>query len=224
MRIATTVTAVLASVLLGTATAQAATWSSSDQWAEWSTGGYTVRQDCWASNHGPETIYANSSSNFWVDSTQPATDGVKCYPHSARNVGRTLSSLATLTSSFNVTLPGSGVYNAAYDIWANSNAYEVMIWENRVTAGPLGSKQTTASIGGVSYDVYRGNNGHEVYSFVRGNVTSGGVDILSVLKWLRSNGWWGDVTLGEVQFGFEISSTGGATERFTTNSYSVSFS
>ena len=43
-------------------------------------------------------------------------------------------------------------------------------------------------------------------------------------KWLQTNGWWGDVTLGQQQFGYEISGTGGSPLTFTTNSYNLSYS
>ncbi|WP_255360841.1 hypothetical protein [Kutzneria sp. 744] len=37
---------------------------------------------------------------------------------------------------------------------------------------------------------------------------------------LKYKGWFGDVTLGGVQFGFEIAATGQALD-FTSNSFSV---
>ncbi|MEV4315053.1 hypothetical protein [Actinocrispum sp. NPDC049592] len=219
-------TAVVTLTLTTGVTAQAATWSSSDKWATWSNGGYTVRNDVWGGGAGPQTIWANSYSNFGVWSDQPNTGGVKSYPHSARNVGRKLSALRSVSSNFNVSRPGSGAYETAYDIWANNNAYEVMLWMNKQGAvGPLGTKQTTASVGGHTWDVYKGSNGsNAVFSFVRtSNTNSGSVDVLAVLNWIRNRGWYGDVTLGEVQFGFEITSAAGGLN-FTSNSYSVSFS
>jgi hypothetical protein len=50
------------------------------------------------------------------------------------------------------------------------------------------------------------------------------VDVLSVLKWLQNNGWFGGATatLGNIQFGWEISSTSGVTRNFTVTNYSVS--
>lgn len=218
--------AVAAAVLAAAPAAHAATWSSSDKWATWSNGGYTVRNDVWGSGAGPQTIWANSYSNFGVWSDQPNTGGVKTYPHSAKAVNKKLSALGRVSSSFNVNRPGSGAYETAYDIWANNNAYETMLWMNKQGAvGPLGSKQTTATVGGHTWDVYKGSNGsNDVFSFVRtSNTDSGTVDVLAVLKWIQSKGWFGDVTLGEVQFGFEITSSAGGLN-FTTNSYSVSSS
>lgn len=218
--------AALALTLMPGGTAQAAAWSSSDQWGTWSNGGYTVRNNIWGSGAGPQTIWANSYSNYGVWANHPNTGGVKSYPHSARNIGRSLSGLRSLSSDFAVTRPGSGAYVTAYDIWANNNAYEVMLWMNKQGAvGPIGSRQTTATVGGHTWDVYRGSNGHnEVFSFVRtSNTNSGTVDVLAVLNWIRNRGWYGDVTLGEVQFGFEITSSSGGLE-FTTTRYSVSSS
>ncbi|QNE16922.1 hypothetical protein F1D05_02160 [Kribbella qitaiheensis] len=217
---------VLTAGLVTAAPANAATWSSSDKWGSWSNGGYTVRNDVWGGGAGAQTIWANSYSNFGVWADHPNTGGVKAYPHSARNIGRQVSALGSLTSNFNVSRPGGGAYTSTYDIWAGNNAYEIMLWMNKQGAvGPIGSKQATASVGGHSWDIYRGSNGgNEVFSFIRtSNTNAGSVDIKAVLNWIRGRGWMGDTTVGEVQFGFEITSSSGGMN-FTTNSYSVSSS
>src|SRR2546423_627397 len=105
-----------AAVVAGTAgVAEAATWSSSDQWATWSNGGYTLRNDVWGSGAGPQTIWANSYSNWGVWANHPNTGGVKSYPNCTRYIGKTIGSLNSLSSSFNVTVPSAGAYEAAYD-------------------------------------------------------------------------------------------------------------
>jgi hypothetical protein len=101
-----------------------------------------------------------------------------------------------------------------------------MLWMNKTgPVGPLGSFQTTVSVGGHRWDVYRGTNGsNQVFSFVRrGNTSPGTVDVRAVLNWIRGRGWFSDVAMGEVQFGFEITSSNGGLN-FVSNSYSVSFS
>jgi hypothetical protein len=208
------------------ATATAATWSSSDRWGTWNNGGYTLYNNIWGNGYGPQTIWANSYSNWGVWANHPNTGGIKSYPNSNREVNRRLSSLNSVSSSFNVTVPGSGAYTSAYDIWANNHTYEIMLWMNKVgPVGPLGSFQTNASVGGHSWAVYRGSNGaNEVFSFVRqSNTNSGTVDVLAVMNWIRARGWYGDVTLSRVQFGYEITSSSGGMD-FRTNSYSVNFS
>ncbi|HKT02496.1 MAG TPA: hypothetical protein VJT31_23455 [Rugosimonospora sp.] len=216
----------LTTIVVAANAAFAAVWSSSDQWGTWSNGGYTLYNDVWGSGAGPQTIWANSFSNWGVWANHPNTGGVKSYPNVTRFVGRQLSALGSVTSNFNVTVPGSGAYESAYDIWDSGNAYETMLWMNKTGAvGPLGSLQTSATVGGHTWDVYRGSNGsNQVFSFVRhGNTSSGSVNIKAVLQWIQSRGWFGNITLGNVQFGFEITSSSGGLN-FASNSYSVSFS
>ncbi len=201
-------------------------WSSSDQWATWTEGDYTLYNDIWGSGAGPQTIWANSHSNWGVHSDQPNTGGVKSYPNASRPVNKTLSALSSVSSTFAVTVPSSGAYETAYDIWADNNAYEIMLWMNKTGAvGPLGTLQTTATVGGHTWQIYKGSNGaNQVFSFVRtSNTSSGTVDILAVLKWIQSSGWFGNATLGNVQFGYEITSSSGGLD-FTTTNYSVSYS
>lgn len=206
--------------------AYAAAWCTSANFGSWSNGGYTLNNDVWGSGAGPQTMCANSFSSWSVTSTQPNTGGVKSYPHSGRTVGTALNSLHGATSSFNVNIPGSGAFNAAYDIWLGGHAFEVMLWMDKTgPVGPLGSLQTTASVGGHTWSVYSGSNGsNKVFSFVRtSNTTSGGVDVRAVLDWIQSRGWYSNPTLDEIQFGYEITSTSG-TATFTTNLFSISTS
>jgi hypothetical protein len=164
------------------------------------------------------------------------TSGVKSYPHTVRgSVNRTLGSLNSLTSSFNVSVPGSGNYATSYDIWANNWAYEVMLWTNwNGAVGPIAEQYDqngavpafrNVNVGGHTWNVYRGSNGaNAVFSFLRTSQTnSGTIDVRAILNWLRTQGWWGDVNVGEVQFGFEISGTNGSAA-FTDNSFSVNWS
>ncbi|GAA3273382.1 cellulose binding domain-containing protein [Dactylosporangium vinaceum] len=129
----------------------------------------------------------------------------------------------------------TGAWETAYDIWANNNAYEVMIWTNQHGAvGPIAESYDAngavpnarnVSAGGHTWNVYRGSNGaNAVFSFVRtGNTNSGTVDVLAVMNWLRTNGWWGDVNVGQVQFGFEVSGTAGQSS-FVCNTFTLTYS
>jgi hypothetical protein len=165
----------------------------------------------------------------------PRTSGVKSYPHTGKTLGRTLSSLSTVSSSFNVSVPADGDYETAYDIWANNNAYEVMIWANEHGAvGPIAESYDSngavptarnVTVGGSTWNVYRGSNGsNAVYSFVRTATTNAAtVDVLAVLNWLRTQGWWADVTVGDIQFGFELTGTAGQSN-FVDNSFNITYS
>jgi hypothetical protein len=215
--------ATISAVALTATSAAAATWTSSDRFGNWNNGGYTVYNNVWGSGAGPQTISANSFSNWWVDTNQPNTNGVKSYPNSSKTINVPLSSLNHVTSNVNFSTPSNGVWDAAYDIWDSNNAFETMLWLNERIAGPLGTKQTTATVGGSTWSVFSGSNGsNKVFSFVRASGTNASsVDILAVLKWIEARGWFGNITLGKVQFGFEISATNG-TQRYQVNSYSVS--
>jgi hypothetical protein len=211
------------SLLWGGGPAFAAAWTSSDKWGTWTNGGYTLYNNVWGSGAGSQTIWANSYSNWGVTANHPNTGGVKSYPNATKAVNKKLSALSAVSSSFNVTVPKTGAHVTAYDIWANNNAYEIMLWMNKTgPVAPIGSLQRTVTVGGHTWNVYRGSNGsNAVFSFVRtGNVSSGSVDVLAVLRWIRTTGWFADVTLGNVQLGFEITSSAGGLN-FSTNSYSV---
>ncbi|MHB9757630.1 glycoside hydrolase family 12 protein [Streptomyces sp. BYX5S] len=211
---------------LASAPARAAVWSSSEQWGNYTTpDGYILYNNIWGSGAGAQTIWANSSSNWGVWANHPNTGGIKSYPNAKKVVNRRISALTSLSSSYNVTVPSSGAYNTSYDIWDTNYDHEVMLWMNHNGAvGPLGTSQGTLTLGGHTWTVYKGNNGaNEVYSFLRtSDSTSGTVNILPILKWIRdTKGWWGDVTIGDVQFGYEITSSSGGLD-FRTNGFSVS--
>ena len=202
----------LVAVVVGASSAQAATWGSSDQWATWSNGGYTLYNNIWGSGAGAQSIWANSYSNWGVWANHPNTGGVKAYPNATKFIEKTISSLGSAKSSFNVTVPSGGAYTSAYDIWCNNNSYEIMLWMNKQGAvGPIGTLQTTATVGGHSWSVYRGSNGsNAVFSFIRsGNTNAGTVDVKAILTWIQGRGWFGNVTLSRVQFGYEITSSSG---------------
>ncbi|MEV6605829.1 hypothetical protein [Kutzneria sp. NPDC051319] len=227
LRCATVGVATVAAVALTASTSDAAAvWSSSAQWATWSNGGYTLRNDVWGHGAGPQTIWGNSYRDWGVNSNQPNTGGVKSYPQVAKAVNKKLSAIGSVTSNFAVSLPSGGSYEATYDIWADSNRYEIMLWMSKAGAvGPIGSKQATVTVGGHTWDVYKGSNGRNaVFSFLRqGNTTAGAVDVKAVLNWIKSKGWFGDVTLGDVQFGFEITSASGG-KNFAVTDFGVSSS
>ena len=225
MKLTLAVVAALATLPL---TGWAYAWTSSDAFGTWTSGAYTIENDVWGSGAGPQTIWANSGSNFGVTSTQSG-GGIKSYPNSDyQNINTAVNSLGTLTSSFNATTPGGCAYDQAYDIWLNGSGYEVMIWNSWSGNQPIAASYDAngnaiasyqnQSIGGTTYNVYyRGT----VFSFLRtGQTSSGSVDIAAVLKWINSKGLYNNPTLAKVQCGWEILTTSGA-QNFTMNSYSV---
>ncbi|GAB2472161.1 hypothetical protein GCM10027187_45540 [Streptosporangium sandarakinum] len=69
-------------------------------------------------------------------------------------------------TSVSMTYPGSGVYDAAYDIWfdptprtdGQNTGAEIMVWLNRVgPIQPVGSRVGTVSLAGATWEVWYGN-------------------------------------------------------------------
>ncbi|NGO73400.1 GH12 family glycosyl hydrolase domain-containing protein [Streptomyces boncukensis] len=205
----------------------AAAWESCEQWGNWETGGYIVYNNIWGEGAGTQCISAESPSDWSVHADHPGTGGIKSYPNAKRVVNTPLSELKSLTSKYAVTVPDSGAYNTSYDIWDTDYDYEIMLWMNQTgPVGPLGQQVGTETLGGHTWDVYKGNNGHnEVFSFLRtSDSRSGEVDILPVLNYVTQQGWWSpSETIGDVQFGYEITSSPGGLD-FHTDDFSVSHS
>ncbi|MEN8651932.1 hypothetical protein ABCR94_15265 [Streptomyces sp. 21So2-11] len=210
---------------LASAPAQAAVWNTCDQWGNTSLNGYTLYNNIWGSGAGRQCVWANSGTNWGVNANHPATSGIKSYPNSKKVIGKSITSLSSLTSNYNVAVPSSGDYNTSYDIWDTDYDYEIMLWVNRNgNVGALGTPQGNATLGGHTWAVYKGNNGaNEVFSFLRtSDSNAGSVNILPILKWIKdTKGWMGNETIGDVQFGFEISGSPGGLD-FRTNNLTVS--
>ncbi|WP_399096501.1 hypothetical protein ACGH2B_29390 [Streptomyces sp. BBFR2] len=225
IRIPLIATAAAVAIGFSAAPSQAAEWSSSEPFGEHRTSdGYTLYNNIWGAGAGSQTISADSSAHWDVTADHPATSGIKSYPNAKKVIDRPLSELSSLTSNYDVTVPDSGAYNTSYDIWDSDYDHEVMLWVNHTGAvGPIGSAQGTVTLGGATWTVYKGDNGgNQVYSFLReGDSSAGTVDILPVLTWIKDKGWWGDETIGDVQFGYEITSSPGGLD-FVTNDFSVS--
>lgn len=225
MALAAPALALGATIALASAPASAAVWSTCDQWGNTTLNGYTLYNNIWGSGAGSQCISANSGTNWSVTANHPNTGGIKSYPNAKKVINKPIGSLTSLTSDYNVTVPASGAYNTSYDIWDTGYKYEIMLWVNKTGAvGPLGTSQGSVTVGGSTWTVYKGTNGaNEVFSFIRsGNSSAGTVNILPILKWIKdTKGWFGNVTIGDVQFGYEITSSSGGLN-FTTNNLTVS--
>jgi xyloglucan-specific endo-beta-1,4-glucanase len=206
-------------------------WCSSAQFGSMLFGQYTMYNNVWGATTGTgQSIQSNGPAQWRTFSTFPETSGVKSYPNASLDLnGKTINTLGSCTSSFNVTMPSGGSNITSYDIWVPS---EIMLWMNKQgNVGPIaqawnddGTPVVTlanVTVGGHTWDVYRG--GANVISFVRqGNINSGTIDILAILNWTASQGWISNTSnLGKFQFGFEITSAPGGLN-FVTNSYSMS--
>ena len=217
--------------------------SATNLFASWTYGSYTFNNDVWApcggTAVGAQTIWANTNADWGVWSDQPDTGGIKSYPHITYTVNKTISALFTLTATGRATTPSGGAWESAFDVWVGSNAHEIMLWLNYTgTAAGCGNVKpisynwtsagcavpvyTNVSVGGGTWNVYRGNNGSNmVYSFLRTTKTnSTAVDVLAILNYLKNLGWFGDLAVGDVQYGFEITSSSGGLN-YSSSSFTV---
>ena len=219
--------------------AQAATWATSAQYGSTNFGAYNFNNDVWGQGTGPQTLWVNSVSDWGVWSDQPNTGGIKSYPHIGYHVGKQLNSLSQLTSFVSATTPSGGAWETAYDIWDTNHAYEIMVWLNYTgTSTGCGNVKpisynwsatgcaipvyTNVYLAGATWNVYRGSNGNnQVFSLLRTSKTNNtNLDALAILRYLENLGWMGNITVGDVQYGFEITSSSGGMN-FGARNFSV---
>ena len=217
----------------GGATCTDPSFTTSSDFGSETLGAYTVSNDMWNAGGGgiSQTLSACSSSDWYVDANV-ADDGggVKTYPNSAYNFADPpeISSLSTVTSTFGSSLPASGQFDAAYDIWLNGTAGtggdEVMIWTDNQGQTPAGSQVATVTFDGQSYAVWQEAGGP--ITFVSDtNVTGGDLNLLQFFQWLISQGYEpASSTLNQVAFGAQIVSTNATPETFGFSNFSVSSS
>jgi hypothetical protein len=136
---------------------------------------------------------------------------------SSGNIPKQVSAITSAPSSFSVT-PPSGNWDASYDIWFNTsmpsastgrnNGLEMMIWLNSNGVQPIGSRTATATIGGLTYEVWNGSASPNVISYRRSPTatsTPANFDIKlfmndAVSRGVLQSSWW----LSSIQAGFEI--------------------
>ncbi len=92
------------------------------------------------------------------------------------------SRFAGISTSVSMSYPNNGsVYDASYDIWfdptprtdGQNTGAELMVWLNHTgSVQPVGSKVATVNIAGGTWDVWFGNSGWNVISYVRTSATS----------------------------------------------------
>ncbi len=230
--------AVIACALLGSASAEAATCTSA-QFGSFTIGNKTFYNDVWGSGAGAQTICANSATSWYITTNQPNTGGIKAYGNESFYVGKALTSIGTLSSTLSESTPSGGAWDAAYDIWDSNNSHEIMLWMNYTgtatgggnvkpisfTYGSNGNATpvyTNVNVGGATWNVYEGSNGsNNVISFLRTTKTNNATtDIKAILLWIKSIGYFGNVTIGQVQYGVEATSTSGQ-QTFTFSNYTL---
>lgn len=228
------VTLALAGALALIQPAQAATVSKCNKYDTVNINGkvYVVQNNVWNDVDGSQCISVdNVTGNFKITSAnhnKPTNGAPAGYPSIFKgchwgnctiNSGMPVrvSALSSAITSWSTTQPGSGTYNAAYDIWFNKqpttggqpNGAELMIWLNsRGGVQPAGSKVASVSINGATWNVWKGkgSSGWNIISYVRatGTTSVSNFNLLAFIKDAVSRGsiqtaWY----LIDVEAGFE---------------------
>jgi hypothetical protein len=140
-----------------------------------------------------------------------------------------LSALTSLTSSYAETMPHNTqtISQAAWDIWLDNTSFsEVMVWVDNVNRGNGGATyKDTTTINGQQWTLYM--YGSEIIWSLGApgtyaNQTSGTVDLLALLNWLVAHGYEpSGIDIAQIDFGWEICSTGAQNETFGVSSYTL---
>jgi hypothetical protein len=193
--------------------------------------GFYVDTDTWnAANYQvSQTMYVCDYDNWYVvaNMNDDSHDGaVKTYPnvHEDFNGAPEISSYTSISSSFAHAGPHVGIYEFAYDMWLNgvatNGSTEVMIWTDNYNQVPSGSVQDTVTFDGQTYKVYK--SGSYIAFVDNTNVTSGTVNILSFFNYIIGKNWVPSTsTLGAIDYGIELVSTGGSNATFAVNNFSL---
>jgi hypothetical protein len=132
-----------------------------------------------------------------------------------------VADLRAAASGATTRLDHPGVQNLAYDLWFHAAAPvrggdkpsdELMIWLARHGgAGPLGTLREKVTIDGATWELYVGDIGWKVFSFVREeNTASWRLDLKAFIDHLRRAGLMDDTRqFSSIQFGTEVFSSPG---------------
>jgi hypothetical protein len=193
-------------------------------------GAFYVDTDTWnaAKYAVKQTMYVCDYDNWYVVANMNDTgDGaVKTYPnvHEDFTASPEISSFNAISSSFAHRGPHVGIYEFAYDIWLNGVATkgstEVMIWTDNYHQVPSGSVIESVTFDEQTYQVYK--SGSYIAFVETTNTTSGTVNLLSFFNHIIDQGWIpATSTLGAIDYGVELVSTGGADATFELTDFSL---
>ena len=165
-----------------------------------------------------QTLSANSTADWQVSvSVSSNPDGhILAFPNSGWKQDSAVDAYTSLPSAWNVTIPADPAVStgwAAYDLWFNNWADEVMIQVD-ITAGPAYNctAAVTATFGGMPWHMCSFGServwkpGTDDQHLV--NQASGSMDVQPVLAWMEANGKLpAGSTWTAGSFGFEVAHT-----------------
>jgi hypothetical protein len=210
-----------------------------------------VGVDCWANPQCTSKLEANSPGDWQVTTRETTGNtGVRSYPDvqqlmnnwdpqtgtwnncADRCADTPIGDLTSLSSTYTESFPhNSGtIAQFAWDIWTNNNTGpgEIMVWVDNVNRESGGAQQRgTATIAGQDWTIYTYGDGELIWSLgapgTFAQQSSGTVDLLAILRESIRQGFTSPgATIGQVNAGWEICSTGGVDETFRVSRYTLS--
>jgi len=189
-----------------------------------------VDQNIWAAGSGyQQTMHANGPGDWYVVANGNFGNGaVLTYPNTGFFMSGKIDSYTSITSSFSTTFPHDSktVGWAAYDLWFNNWADEVMI-QTDISANSAYncSPVASATFNGEPWHLcifgservwkHGTDEAHLV------NQASGSVDIKAMLVWMEQHAYLrAGSTWTAASYGFELCNTGGADTKFQLNGLS----
>jgi hypothetical protein len=200
--------------------------------------------DCWGHPGCGYLLESNSPGDWQVTATEPlGNTAVMTYPDVQQLMNNwngagwggcnpcsdtPVNGLASLTSSYAETMNETPDTNAqaAWDIWTSSG--ELMVWVDTTPLRGSGGAQAcgTGTLSGYAftYYVYGGSNCAGGLPIIKldQNQRSATIDLLAALRYFQSVGQLSaGATIGQINWGWEICSTGGAPETFQVTDYAL---
>jgi hypothetical protein len=187
-----------------------------------------------------QTLYANNPGDWQVVANMPSGNtAVVSYPSVGQNssgsgTDQAITAYTQITSTFTENMHATADTNAeaAYDVWT-ANGEETMIQFDFSALRPRCSAGAGDPVLATVAFIEPGTTTSQAWDFCEygteriwqlhgGSEQSGAVDILAMLMWEINHGYLPtNAQLGLTGFGFEICSTGGASETFTVSRFSL---
>lgn len=157
---------------------------------------------------------------------------IKSYPCTQKNFNQRIDSFSVIESSWSMTNPPVGEWNASYDVWINGfgkgSTAEVMIWTDHRYPARIppsnATESTKATIDGLNFTAWRrpAHPGGSYIALVLDTKSpAGALDLLAVFRWLVTKGWLqGSDKIAAIEYGVEIANTPGP-ETFRLNDFTL---
>ena len=181
-----------------------------------------------------QTFYAKDPGDWQAVANMPANNtAVVSFPNTGVYYTGAVDSYSSFTSSFaeKMNATSATIASAAYDMWFHNSGSvsEVMITNDMANRGGCGTwAATNVRFGGSngvpvrSWNLCQGTN-TSWWNIADGNMNSGSVDILAMVKWLINHGHMApESKFSSISYGFELCSTGGQNETFQVTNFTAS--